>query len=233
MREQARGRPVYFTEWNISSNPRDHYHDEPFAAAYAARIVLETDPFVEGYGYWTFTDIFEENYFPSIPFHGGFGLLNLHGIPKPIYRAFQLLHHLGNELLPVVGLHETVDVWVVRKSRSITVFLTNHAQPRHDIVTQRVDIRLTDAPAPLAATIERIDEDHANPRRQWREMGEPEYLSRAQVEELEAASRLVKEPFDVTYADGTVRFDVDLPPHAIAAVTLELTPEPPDGGAAT
>jgi len=59
------------------------------------------------------------------------------------------------------------------------------------------------------------------------------YLSLAQVEELEADSRLVKEPFDVTYADGTVRFDVDLPPHAIAAVTLELTPESPDGDAAT
>lgn len=33
--ERANGRPVYYTEWNISSNPRDHYHDEPFAAAYA------------------------------------------------------------------------------------------------------------------------------------------------------------------------------------------------------
>jgi len=230
--EQACGRPVYFTEWNISSNPRDHYHDEPFAAACAARIVLKTDPFVEGYGYWTFTDIFEENYFPSIPFHGGFGLLNLHGIPKPIYRAFELLHHLGNELLPVVGTHETVDVWVVRKSRSITVFLTNHAQPRHDIVMQRVEIRLTDVSAPLAATIERIDQDHANPRRQWREMGEPEYLSRAQVQELEAASRLVKEPFDVTCVDRTVCFEVDVPPHAIAAITLELTPEPSVGSAA-
>jgi beta-xylosidase len=35
----------------------------------------------------TFSDIFEENYFPSVPFHGGFGLLNLHGIAKPTYRA--------------------------------------------------------------------------------------------------------------------------------------------------
>jgi len=63
-------------------------------------------------------------------------------------------------------------------------------------------------------------------------MGEPEYLSRAQVEELEAASRLVKKPFDLTWADGTIRFDVDLPPHAIAAVTLELIPGSPDRGAA-
>ena len=220
--EQARDRPVYFTEWNISSNPRDHYHDEPFAAAYAAKIVLETDPFVEAYSFWTFSDIFEEDYFPSVPFHGGFGLLNLHGIAKPVYRAFQLLHALGDELLPVAGTHETVDAWVVRKGGSITVFLTNHAQPRHEIVTQLVEVRLTDASAPVAAYIERIDEDHANPRQRWQEMGEPEYLSCSQVEQLEAASRLVKEPLGFSYENRTIRFDVDLPPHAVASITLEL-----------
>ncbi len=222
VREQARDRPVYFTEWNISSNPRDHYHDEPFAAAYAAKIVLETDSFVEGYSFWTFSDIFEENYFPSVPFHGGFGLLNLHGIPKPVYRAFQLLHALGDELLPVTGQHETVDAWVARKGQSITVFLTNHAQPRHAIATQLVEARLTNAPSPVAAYLERIDEEHANPCRRWQKMGAPEYLTRSQVEQLKAASRLVKEPLGFSYENGTIRFDVDLPPHAIASITFEL-----------
>lgn len=231
--EQSRRLPVYFTEWNISSNPRDHYHDEPFAAAYAARIVLRTDPFVEGYSFWTFSDIFEENYFPSVPFHGGFGLLNLYGIPKPIYRAFQLLHRVGHELLPVVGTHDTVDVWVIRKRGAITVFLTNHARPRQEIAPQRVEIRLTDAPESVAATIERIDVDHANPQRRWREMGEPEYLSHSQAEELEAASQLVAEPFEFNYTNRTIRFDVELPPHAIAAVTLEIASEPSGGEAAS
>ena len=220
VRELSRDRPVYFTEWNTSSNPRDPYHDEPFAAAYAAKIALETDPFVDGYSFWTFTDIFEESYFPSIPFHGGFGLLNLQGVPKPVYRAFQLLHGLGNELFPVAGTHETVDAWVVGKGRSITVLLTNHAQPCHDITTQLAEVRLTEVPAPLTAYVERIDEDHANPRRRWQEMGEPEYPSRSEVEQLEAASRLVKEPLAFSYEGGTVRFQVDLPPHSVAAVTL-------------
>src|ERR1700730_18807471 len=97
VREHSRERPVYFTEWNISSNPRDLYHDEPFAAAYAAKIALETDPFVDGYSFWTFTDIFDENYFPSIPFHGGVGLLHLYGLPQPGYRAFTRLYAIGTE----------------------------------------------------------------------------------------------------------------------------------------
>lgn len=228
--ERARGRPVYYTEWNISSNPRDHYHDEPFAAAYATKIVMETDEFVDGYSFWTFTDIFEENYFPSVPFHGGFGLLNLYGVPKPLYRAFQLLHRLGAEKLPVEGTHETVDAWVVPKDNSLTVLLTNHAQPRHEITTQLVKVRLTNSPEPRAAYIERVDQDHANAQPLCQGMSAPEYLSPLQVEQLEAASRLVKEPLGWKYEEGTVQVDVDLPPHAVASVTLEFASERRDGG---
>lgn len=229
-RARAQGRPVYYTEWNISSNPRDHYHDEPFAAAFAAKVVLETDAFVDGYSFWTFSDIFEENYFPSVPFHGGFGLLNLYGIPKPIYRAFQLLHQLGTERLPVDGTHGTVDTWVVRKGRSVTVFLTNHAQPRRAIATELVRIELTNAPRPRSAYVERIDEDHANPRRSWQEMGAPEYLSRIQVEQLEATSQVTREPIELRYQENTVELDVDLPPHGLASVTIEFGSAPPVDG---
>jgi xylan 1,4-beta-xylosidase len=84
----------------------------------------------------------------------------------------------------------------------------------------------------LVAHLERIDEDHANPRRRWREMGEPEYPSRAEVEELEAASRLVRNPLAFSYADRTISFDVEVPPHAIACVTFDLAPEPSGAGTA-
>jgi len=91
---------------------------------------------------------FEENYFPSVPFHGGFGLLNLHGIAKPAYRAFQLLHHVGNELLEINGTHTTVDAWVVRKGDSATIIITNLAMPRHPIQTELVNLHFSNAPWP-------------------------------------------------------------------------------------
>lgn len=40
--------PLYYTEWNISSNPRDPLHDEPFAAALATRIIMEARGLVQG-----------------------------------------------------------------------------------------------------------------------------------------------------------------------------------------
>ncbi|MCS6852545.1 MAG: glycosyl hydrolase [Gemmataceae bacterium] len=130
-RQRARGKPLFYTEWNCSSNPRYPPQDEPYAAAFVVKTILEMTGLVDVYSFWTFSDLFEENYFPSLPFHGGFGLLNIHGIPKPTYHAFALLHRLGTELVPIAGDHPTVDAWAVRGPGNLTVLLTNHALPRH------------------------------------------------------------------------------------------------------
>lgn len=62
-RKQAGKRPIYYTEWCTSSNPRDPMHDDPYAAAFIVKTILEARGLVQGYSYWTFSDIFEENYF--------------------------------------------------------------------------------------------------------------------------------------------------------------------------
>lgn len=221
-RAQAGDLPLYYTEWNSSSNPRDTLHDQPFSAVFALRILMESEGLAQGYSFWTFSDIFEENYFPSIPFHGGFGLLNIHGIAKPVYRAFQLLHHLGTERLIVEGRHATANVWVIRKEHAATVIVTNFAMPQHAIQTEIVDIRLAGAPLPRAAWIERIDDDHANARKQWQEMGEPEYLSPRQVEQLHAASALEAETQPWTRRQADLHFSVALPPQSISFITFEF-----------
>jgi len=222
---QARGRPLYYTEWNSSSNPRDPLHDQPYAAAFVTKTIMDNHGLVEGYSIWTFSDIFEENYFPSIPFHGGFGLLNLHGFAKPMYRAYELLHRLGTELLTCEGTHETVDAWVVRKEQAVTVLLPNHAQPHHPIKPERVHLRLTNTPEPRTIYLERVDEEHANARRVWQERCKPKYLSRGEVEQLQAASCIVKEPMPCEYQERAISLTLSLPPHSMAAITIELASE--------
>ncbi len=218
---QAKGLPVYFTEWNASSNPRDTLHDDPYAAAFISKTIMEASGLVEGYSFWTFTDIFEENYFPSVPFHGGFGLQNIHGVPKPTYRAFELLHRLGSEQLLVDGLHSTVDVFVVRKEKSATVLLINHALPEHAIETADIQITLLGAPAKCSAYVERVDASHANPKKRWQKMGEPEYLNAKQVAQLQEASRLVREPLLCKFKNDEITFGIKMPPHSVAAATVE------------
>ncbi|WP_315927286.1 GH39 family glycosyl hydrolase [Mesorhizobium sp. SP-1A] len=220
VREQAGDVPLYYTEWCTSSNPRDPMHDEPYAAAFIVKTVLEANGLVQGYSYWTFSDIFEENYFPSVPFQGGFGLMNIHGVAKPAYRAFQLLHELGTELLPVVGSHETVDAWLVRGDRDVTLMLTNFALPRHPIETEQVSFTLK-SESPLAtASVQRIDIDHANAKRHWEERGKPDYLNAVAVDELKAVSELRNEPLAVRNEAGQSSLEVTLPPLSVAAVRL-------------
>lgn len=221
-RRAAGDLPLYYTEWNSSSNPFDALHDQPYAAAFALKSIMDVAGVVDAYSFWTFSDIFEENYFSSVPFHGGFGLLNIHGMAKPTYRVFQILHRLGTEQLLVDGLHETVNLWVVPDDGKLTVLMSNHALPSHSIETERVSMLLLNAREPRAAWIQRIDDDHANAERSWREMGAPDYLNEELLERLNAASEIVRKPQKFKYRDSCIAFEVQLPPHAVAVVEFEL-----------
>ena len=221
-KQEAGDKPLYYTEWCTSSNPFDDLHDESYAACFIIKTILEANGFVDGYSYWTFSDIFEENYFSSIPFHGGFGLMNIYGIPKPAFRAYELLHNIGEELLQVKGKHDTVDVWVIKKGKIINIVITNWALPRHAIKTELVKVQLKNKNIIKTCYIEKIDGLHANPRKSWVEMGSPSSLSPAQVNSLEITSAMVKEPQITKQEKNWLVVEATLPPQGIAYITLEF-----------
>ncbi|MEO8244645.1 MAG: glycosyl hydrolase [bacterium] len=220
-RRQAGGRPLYYTEWCTSSNPRDPMHDEPYAAAFITKTVMEARGLVQGYSYWTLSDIFEENYFPSQAFHGGFGLMNLQGIAKPAYRAFELLHTLGSELLAMEGTHPTVDAWCVRGGNAVTMLLCNFALPRHTIEEETVHLNLACKAAPMSAAIRRIDVGNANARALWQQMGAPDYLGADQLAALGAASEMPPAVVPVFHQADRLVCEVTVPPLGVAAIRLE------------
>ena len=94
------------------------------------------------------------------------------------------------------------------------------------LLPERVQVRLSNAPRGCYAYVERIDEAHANAKRTWREMGQPEHLSAAELEHLQEASRVWKEPLACEYVNETLYFDIELPPQGVAAITVEFRPEP-------
>jgi len=104
----------------------------------------------------------------------------------------------------------------------VTLLLTNHTTPGHSIETEQLHIRLDNATEPTGARIQRIDAGHANPKQLWQEMGQPEYLGDKELESLEEASQLTTEKQSLRFQDGSVFLQVDLPPHAVAAITIEL-----------
>lgn len=219
--EKAKGHPVYYTEWSTSSNPFDELHDLPYAAAHIIRTIMLAQGHVNGYSYWTFSDIFEENYFSSVPFHGGFGLLNIHGIPKPAYRAFELLHRLGTDLVPVNGNHATVDAWVIKNGKQTQAIITNSALPKHLIEMETVYLELDGIQTIKNSFIERIDEEHANATSAWKRMASPGSLNAQQVKSLEVSSLLKKEPLEINLENSTAQIKIDIPPQGVVCVTIE------------
>jgi hypothetical protein len=55
-------------------------------------------------------------------------------------------------------------------------------------------------------------------------MGMPEYLSQHQVEQLQKASQLLRQPQSWSHHDGILSLEIRLPPHAVAALTVEFEP---------
>ena len=220
---EARPLPLYYTEWNNSPSPRDSYHDTPYNAAFIVKTIIDNMGLVDGYSFWTFTDIFEEAGFCSTPFHGGFGLLNIHGIPKPSYRAFQMLSQLNGHRLDIAITQEspTVDCIAAGNDGNITILIANHQIPLSSIDTETIRLHISGLKAVKSAQLERIDETHANAKKAWTGMGSPEYLNDAMIHALRNASEVVKEDVDMTADGDGVTIDLLIQPHSVVKVSIQ------------
>lgn len=89
------GLELHYTEWSASYTPADPIHDSYHEAAYVLQKLKQVGDAAQSMSYWVFTDIFEEAGPRFEPFHGGFGMLNIQGINKPVFYAYQFLNRLG------------------------------------------------------------------------------------------------------------------------------------------
>ena len=87
---------LHYTEWSASYTPADPIHDSYHEASYVLQKLKQVGNAATSMSYWVFTDIFEEPGPRFTPFHGGFGMLTIQGINKPVFYAYQFLNHLGN-----------------------------------------------------------------------------------------------------------------------------------------
>lgn len=219
--KEANGLPVYYTEWNsLAGIPSDG----PFGSSFILKTIMDSVDLVEGYSYWTFSDIFEEGGMPYKAFHGGFGLMTLQGIPKASYRAFEMLNKLGDELYSSVYREGTVDIYAVKKniSNAVQFLAVNHHSLLHDIKEEKVVISLSNAEINLKAQVEYLDEEHGNALNTWEKMGKPDYLTKPQIAILEAASYTEIENITVTGTDDMASVSLTLPPQGAALITFYL-----------
>lgn len=215
-RGEAGGKPLYYTEWGSLAGIES---DGPFGASFIPKTILDNAGLVQGYSFWSFSDIFEEQGQQPAAFHGGFGLLTQHGIPKAPYRAFQLLHQMGGEMFSPMN-DGTVDIYPVKKDETnvLHIMAVNHQSLLRDIEDAEARIVLPGGINAKFADIQRVDGTHANALKAWGDMGKPEYLNAAQKAILMSASELAREPLSLS--GNTLEFS--LPAQGIALISLYL-----------
>ena len=214
-KKEAGNYPLYYTEWNTSSNDMDLRHDVPYSSAFVVKTLIDQVGLVDVYSFWTFSDIFEENGQRPGEFHGGFGMLTLHGIPKPVYRAFQLMHGLGKERLETDAEQGTVGLVATEEDGVVQALVYNHDVLENPPKEERVTLALEGLQV-RKAEIVRIDEDHANAYPEWVKMGSPDYPSDSQIHTLICVSALHAKPLET---DGS-RVTFALPPDGVALIKL-------------
>ncbi|HOO25054.1 MAG TPA: glycosyl hydrolase [Clostridiales bacterium] len=213
--EESGSIPLYYTEWGSLAGLAS---DGPFGASFIAKTILDNQNLVEGYSFWTFSDIFEEDGQKSEEFHGGFGLMTRNGIPKAPYRAFQILHSLNGALYDDIYRNGTVDIYAVNNSEinALQILAVNHHSLQHEIKEEEIEIVLNNASKILEAEITRLDGDHADACGLWMKDGSKAYLSKSEIEVLKGLSELKREKIEMTGE----KIYFNLPPMGTALITV-------------
>ena len=209
---QAQGLPLYYTEWNENAIFSAYTNDTRKVAAYDVKMALAVADHVAGSSIWCFTDIFEELHpFPQ-EFHGGFGMLTQHGVPKPVFYAMKLLADAPDTRIDLGpdAFDGEIGAAAFEGSGETHVILFRQKMKQLDLPKEEAVIRLSCPGRPAGVTVKRIDEAHGNPLKLWEEMGRPDSLNFSEAEALKAQSCVQPEEWPFSWENGTLTLRADL-----------------------
>ena len=237
-----------------SSQVIDSLLDSSYAAAFLfhAHLRCQAIDGLVSMSYWTFTDFgFEEGGVDPLPWHSKYGIQTMYGVKKPVYRAFQWISDWrAGMAVPVkaqaggsaytnvdgavVGATAgAVDVLVaVADGGVVTVLLGSYdlasrAVPVPPVANVTLTLSGLGDNLPANATLELIDDTHANPYGTWRAAGSPLYPMQDEIEAERATSIALPATIAVqAVGSGSVRVRVSLQPYAMARVRLIISQQP-------
>ena len=241
-------KPFYLTEYKdgLQGGPGTGFGGRHGDTAYAAAFVVHTLPRLTSLdlvSWWTFSDIFEENWMIGKPFYGGFGLLTIDGVAKPAYRAFELLAGAGTRRLTAVTVDDAAPGYMNESTISafatlgdargvgdaLQIFVANFgpeegASPAPwSPVPRNVSLSLAGVHA-KGAMLRRIDDATTAPYDAWAKLGSPPYPTAAQVEAVAAASQMSEEwlPLEaaVEVEGPLARAVFEVPAYGVAHLTI-------------
>ena len=214
VRQQAGDYPLFYTEWGSNAIFSAATNDTRKTAAYLVKTALDVAGSLDGSSVWCFSDIFEE-WHPFVePFHGGFGLLNQDGIPKPGFWGLKLLSLCGDERIDLgeKAMQGEIGAAAFKGLKSMQVLLFRQQMKNDDNTSKEaVSVHIPLAHLPKSVTVMRIDAEHGNPLRVWQE----EYkcrndLNAQEIHEIIEKTKVQQENWPYTFNRGEMKADMAL-----------------------
>ena len=194
-------------------------HDEKYAAAFIVKTVLDSAHLMDGYMFWCCSDIYEEQFMLGTPFHGGFGLVNNEGIPKPNFWAFKLLSKLYPKRLTLPKQKGDVEYAAFIDGKNVQILLYAQDMDYFKRDTHEVTLSLN-VPA-RRVLAERIDDAHCNPKAEWQKLGSPDLLTREEVAAIKQRTRLCAEEVSFSSDGGKTSVQLTLSTNDVVLFTFE------------
>lgn len=222
VKSQAEDLPVYYTEWNANGIFAAESNDTRKVAAYLVRTALKVEKNLTGSSVWCFSDIFEE--FSNFPqeFHGGFGLLTNNGVPKPQYQALRILGELPEKRIDLgeKSLDGEIAVAAFEDEEKIQFVFVREKMKNLELTPKRIQVQVELERHPKEMYMERIDEEHCNPKKKWDEMGKPMYMTREEINDIREAAIIQKELMSIVMEEGMLQVTIELGVNDVYFVTI-------------
>ncbi len=178
--------PIIWSEYNATYMNQPQVTDSAFMGPWLANHISESDGLVTLISYWCFSDVFEEQGVVKTPFYGGYGLMAERHIPKAAFRAFELLHSLGDERMAV----ESENALITKtKENHVVMALWNYAEPDENVPAKTFQLQVKNMKA-RKYRIRMVGPANGSALEAWKKMGSPALPSKEQVQALIAASQI-------------------------------------------
>lgn len=216
--EVAKNKPLIISEWNVLSVYGAPVHDEKMSASFIIDYTLATKDICTGNMFWCLSDLFEEQFLLHKPFHGGFGLLNNNGIPKPNFYAFKILNKLYDKRFDVSN--ENIKCSCFKKDNKLQILLYNFDFDYYKHKEENVNLIINNKI--ISAQVAYINDNYTNPKRIWQELGEPNNLTKDEVYKIKVESSLKNIPLDFEIKENNTNLKVKLSTNDVILIEVEL-----------
>ena len=243
--------PVYITEFNSGINGHNYLADSSFQAAFICKSLLDLFRRTDCIAYWNFSDIpGTVNPNPKV-YATGMGLIEQHGLPKPGYFSYVLLSKLENRLAAFgkdyIAATDTFNTFqflvFYYRHYSRNYCCTHHTSldigSTYDIFedasARKTAVHLTGLPKGrykcMVYTLNRSHGSILDRFIQILNAGKVsvselyDMLNNMQAAELEYYRKEAKPGLDIFYVnctDGSLDFDLELEPHEVRLIDLEM-----------